>query len=87
MGREVHPTGAQRDIFHLRNPKLPQYRFEWHPKKRIVYLIRLGAKPEIGEAMALDIVTHGDAINAVAIWGRGFAEGRAPDVSKPHLQL
>jgi hypothetical protein len=84
--QEPHPTGAGRDIYHLKTVSLPQYRFEWHPKKRIVYLIRVGTKPEIGEAIAFNIETHGDAHNAVLIWSRGYAEGQAPTAPKLHLR-
>jgi len=87
LGRDPHPSGAAKDIYHIRNPKLPQYRFEWHPKLRKVYLVRVGSNPEVGELMAFNVETHGDAHNAVLIWLRGFHEGRTPDLAKPHLQI
>ncbi|MFO1081880.1 MAG: hypothetical protein U1E23_14775 [Reyranellaceae bacterium] len=87
LGREPHPSAAGRDVYHIADPRLPQYRFEWHPKKRIVYLVRLGAVPLTGEAMAHHVETHGDAIRAVQTWARGFHEGRTPDLKKPHLEL
>lgn len=85
LGRDPHPTGAGRAVWNLSNPRLPQYRFEWHPQTRRVYLARLNARPVVGEVIAFNIETHGDAINAVNIWTRGFNEGRAPDVIKPNL--
>ena len=85
LGRDPHPTGAGQAVLHIRSGD-PARRFEWHPKKRIVYMIRASA-PNVGEAVALDIETHGDAINAVNIWQRGFNEGAAPELAKPHLQV
>lgn len=86
LGREPHPTGAARKVWNMSSPATPHLRFEWHPGKRNVYLVRLGQKPEIGEVMAFNIETHGDAINAVNIWLRGYAEGQAPSVPKLHLR-
>ena len=85
LGRDPHPSAAAKDIYGIRAPLLPQYRFEWHPKTRRVYLIRTGTTPEIGEIIAFHIETHGDALNAVLIWSRGFREGQTPDL--PKLQL
>ena len=59
-------------IFHVKTPAFPQFRFEFHPQKHRVYLIRVGAVPEIGEAVAFDIVDTGAATNAVLIWLRGY---------------
>ncbi len=56
---------------------VPGHVFEWHPGKRIVYVIRMGAKPLIGEAMAHDVETHGGAIMAALIWARGYRAARA----------
>jgi len=86
LGREPHPSAAGQDILHLRAPRHVGMRFEWHPRKRRVYLIRVGQVPEIGEVIAFDIETHGDAINAVNIFLRGFNEGRLPATPKLHLR-
>jgi hypothetical protein len=59
-------------IFHLKTPALPEFRFEWHPARRNVYLVRLGMTPEIGELIAFNIDNEGAAHNAVLIWLRGF---------------
>lgn len=72
-------------VLHIKAPTLPAYRFEWHAEARKVYLVRLGTLPEQGEIVAFDIATHGDAINAVLIWTRGFREGQTPHLTKPHL--
>lgn len=84
LGRDPHPSANGMDILHIRSGSTPQFRFEWHPRKRRVYLVRVGQDPEIGEVVAFDIETHGDAINAVNIYLRGYNEGRLPGV-KPHL--
>lgn len=74
-------------IVHIKAGSRPEYRFEWHPRSRRVYLIRVGAVPQIGEVLAFDISTHGDAVNAVLIWLRGFAEGALPRQPKLHLAV
>lgn len=85
LGRDPHPTGADRKVWNLSSPAFPQYRFEWHPQSRKVYLARLTSSPVVGEVLAFNIETHGDAINAVNIWTRGYREGQTPNVIKPHL--
>lgn len=86
LGRDPHPSAGGRDIYHIKAPLIPQYRFEWHPKSRKIYIIRIGTTPEIAEALAFNIETHGDALNAVLIWSRGFREGQTPTLVKTHLQ-
>lgn len=56
----------------IKAPNFPQFRFEWHPKARRVYLVRIGQKPEIGEVFAFEIENEGQATNAVLIWLRGY---------------
>jgi len=68
----VFPPAAR--IYHLKIPTLPQYRFEYHPKLKKVYLIRSGTETPIGEPLAHDIENHGAAWNAVLIWSRGYRE-------------
>lgn len=85
-GRDPHPTGDKQPYLHIKQPNFPQFRFEWHPQKRKVYLVRLGRTPLIGEILAENAETHGDAYNFVQTWLRGFREGQTPDVSKPHLE-
>lgn len=84
LGRDPHPTGGGKAIL---NCSAAGHRFEWHPHKRMVYLIREHANPVVGEVIAFNVETHGDAKNAVLIWLRGFNEGRTPDIQKPHLQV
>ena len=86
LGRDPHPSANGQRVLHIRNPKFSdRYRFEWHPGARKVYLVRIGTIPEHAERLADNIETHGDAINAMLIWSRGYAEGRTPDIIKPHL--
>jgi len=86
QGRDPHPTGADRKIWHIKQPSFPQYRFEWHPQARKVYLIRVGSTPLIGEVLAEHAETHAHAHNFVLTFLRGFREGRTPDLPKTHLE-
>lgn len=79
LGREPHPTGAGSEV--LRIKSATNRMFEWHPRSRRVYYLRpTGKKTKdgkdvmTGQIIAFDIETHGDAINAVNIWNRGYAE-------------
>jgi len=56
----------------IKSPNWPDFRFEYHPKTKRVYLVRIGHKPEIGEVFAFDIENEGQAHNAVLIWLRGY---------------
>jgi hypothetical protein len=66
-------------IYHMRQGSLPQFQFEWHPAKQIVYVIdvEMGARTgrPTGNAIAHDVTDHGQAWNAVLIWTRGFHAG------------
>jgi hypothetical protein len=86
IGRDADPTGEGKDVIHLKSlmGDVSHYRFEWHPQKRKVYLVRRGRDPEIGEILAEHANTHGEAINFVQTFLRGYREGQAPGV-KPHL--
>ena len=72
----LHAAQPGAQILHIKTPTFPQFRFEWHPGTRRVYLIRVGATPVIGEAMAFEITTHGAAQNAVLIWLRGYRQAK-----------
>lgn len=84
-GRDPHPSGADRRICHIQQPNFPQYRFEWHPQSRKVYLIRMGTTPLFGEILAEHAETHAAAFNFVQTFLRGFREGQMP-TPKPHLE-
>lgn len=76
IGRDpVRRMTAVGEAWMVRPAGLP-FRFEWHPKKEIVYLTRLGVMPEIGEAVALNVETEPGALNAIDIWLGGYAEAR-----------
>jgi hypothetical protein len=64
-------------VLHLRGVEHPNFRFEWHPAKRKVYMIRLGVKPVIGQCIADEIGFEGSAYNAVLIFLRGYREHEA----------
>lgn len=63
----------------IKAPLAAQFRFEWHPVKKKVYLVRVGVVPEIGEAFAHEIENEGAAWNAVLIWMRGYRTAKAED--------
>lgn len=86
LGRDPHPTGAREMCLQIKQPNFPQYRFEWHPQSRKVYLIRLGRTPLVGEVIAEHCETHGDAFNYVQTFLRGYREGQAPTINKSHLE-
>lgn len=60
-------------VLSIRAPTLPQYRFEWHRLSRTLYLVRSDGR---GEVIAREVTDHGAAINAVALWTRGWREGQ-----------
>lgn len=70
-------------IYHVSNPRLPQFRFEWHPHVRKVYLIRLGSRRDVGDPIADNVETHGAAVNTVLVWSRGYHEARRAIQSNP----
>lgn len=74
MALSAARPGSQ--ILHIKTPTFPQFRFEWHPETRRVYLMRENVKPLIGEPIAFEITTHGDAFNAVQIYLRGYRQAK-----------
>lgn len=71
-------------ILHIKTPTFPQFRFEWHPGAKRVYLIRVGGS--IGEPIAFEITTHGAAQNAILIWLRGYRQ-RSLELEEPTALL
>ena len=62
-------------VFLIKSPAaFPDFRFEWHPEIKRVYLIRLNVPKEemMGEPFAFDIDNEGAAYNAVLIFLRGY---------------
>jgi hypothetical protein len=86
VGRDPHPSGGRGGILRIRAPMATGLRFEWHPQKRKVYMIRpaLPGQPEVGEIIAEHANTHGEAWNFVQTFMRGYREGQEPGV-KTHL--
>lgn len=91
-GRAPHPSGGKDRILYLKGVALqPDWRYEWHPQERRVYLVRMGRtvdagnglKAERAEPIAFNIETYGQAWNAVLIYQRGVREGRTPSLAAP----
>ena len=68
------PGGPEPPVMAIKNPRFPQYRFEWHRVTKKVYLIRLLTAPNHGDPIAENVPNHGAAINAVNTWCRGYKE-------------
>ncbi len=64
-------------ILCIKSGLLPDFRFEWHPDTKRVYLIRLAHVPHVGEILAFDVENHGAAINSVNVWARGYRCARS----------
>lgn len=73
-------VAAQPGILHIKQPRLPEYRFEWHMVKRNVYVIDVAMGERTGRvagnAIAFGVENEGAAYNAVLIWVRGYFAGR-----------
>lgn len=67
-------------IYNLRLLHMPGFRFEWHPLTKAVYVIEIGKLvdgKEVGNQIANDVKTHGEASMAALIWARGYRAGRS----------
>jgi len=71
MKEPVIPAGM---VAHIKQPSYPQFRFEWHPGTKTVYIIRIGRVPLIGDPIAMNVEDQGAAHNAVLIFLRGYKE-------------
>lgn len=67
-------------VYQMRQGSLPQFLFEWHPVKKIVYVIdiEMGERTGrvTGNAIAHNALDHGAAWNAVLVWCRGYHAGK-----------
>jgi hypothetical protein len=70
-GIEVMDTAG---IYHITNAALKQFHFEWHPESKRVYVVRLGGEKQVGDPIAHDVENHGQAVNYVLVWCRGYRE-------------
>lgn len=102
MQRPPHISGLHDRILVIKQPNFPQFRFEWHPQAKKVYLVRTGRietidgedvfvplpanEPMRAERLAEHVESHGEAHNFVQTFLRGFREGRTPNLFKPHLE-
>ena len=90
-GRAPDQSAGRDKILHLKNVAIPEWRFEWHPQERRLYLIRQGVlvdnarveggKVERGELIAYNVETYGQAYNALLVYLRGVAEGRTQSLA------
>ncbi len=64
-------------ILQIRQPSMPELRFEWHSIAKRVYVIQVEQKPLMGNPIAFEITCSGDAHNAVLVWLRGYHAGKA----------
>ena len=62
-------------ILHLKQPKFPQFVFEYHVLKKTVYMIRAAKKPVVGVVLAENIPDRGAAEMTVLCWLRGYKTG------------
>lgn len=85
LGRPPHPSAGGRSRLLIAAYGLT---FEWHPVMRRVY-VQNAPRPSdgkiVGEVIAFDIETHGDAINAANIYGRGYTKGLARGAPQEYL--
>ena len=59
-------------ILHLKQERIPELRFEWHPVSQICYVIQKDTEVIQADPFAWNIKNSGDAWNAVLIWCRGY---------------
>lgn len=74
-------------IYHLANPHLPQFRFEFHATVRKVYLIRKGVLVdgrEVARAIADDVRDDNLARYIVGSWCMGY---RQAELDRERLKL
>lgn len=90
MGRPPNYTAPKDGLpVRIKTASLEGVIFEWHPQARKVYYIEVDAagKPKNGQAfiIAWNVETHGDAINYIHVWLRGYEKGQSPKA--PQLRM
>ncbi len=60
----------------MKQPSFPQFRFEWHPFVKRVYVIRIGAAQEIGDPIAFEITENKAAMEVTRMWLRGYTAAK-----------
>lgn len=63
---------ANGQIYRFESAAFPQFRFEYHPLTRKVYLVRVGVTPEIGELLAADVADAGLGARFAQTWLAGY---------------
>ena len=67
------------NIVVIKNANLPQFRFEWHPQTRKVYVMPMPTAE--GQRIEADVLAehadnHAQAFGFVQTWSRGYHAGR-----------
>lgn len=62
----------EKPFFRVVHPKIPEYRFEYHPGVKKLYLVAINGGPEIGELVAENVRDNMHAQELVKSWGAGY---------------
>ena len=73
---------AKGQIYTMRSPKHPQFRFEWHPVTMRVYVVRLGVLPEIGELVSPNVYDNEHARTITLAYCNGYDAGVAKIIGR-----
>jgi len=73
-------------VFIMRSPRHPQFRFEWHPTASRVYVVRVGVVPEIGELVSPNVFEAEHARTITLAYCVGYDAG-ALKIRGPELKL
>lgn len=76
--------GPGPDVFNIRSMLISDIRLEWHSGACKLYVVRVGAVPEIGELLAEHVETREQAEHVARAYLSGVRYGRsypAPDLS------
>lgn len=61
-------------VFQISLRNAPGFRFEWHPRVQKLYLVRIGAVPELGEPIESDVISQDMAAKLAQMWFKGYRE-------------
>ena len=73
-------------IKHIKAPRFPQFRFEWHPVSKKVYVVHITGEQEHAAVVAEAIDTHAGAQMAILIWLRGYRVGSIPVIGATPIE-
>lgn len=66
------PSSLGQPALHIKDPRYPDLRFEWHPGVEKLYVVPLNREPLMGHMVASQVDTHGKATTAMWIFLRGL---------------